>query len=107
MLHLGPYFSTFININSATTPDKIFSNKHHYRNCFAESGEITTSDHVPIILKLSTKPFIKETPLIYKTNKANWELFKETVNKNIKPKMLNECNIEQLEEATKEWMEII
>ncbi len=42
----------------------------------SEPGEITSSDHIPIILRLSTKPFMTETPLIYKTNKANWDLFK-------------------------------
>ncbi len=107
MMHWGPYFPTFLRISSATIPDKIFSNKYHYLNYISEPGEITTSDHISIIFGLSTKPFITETPLIYKTNKANWELFKETLNKNINLKDLNECNLEQLEKATKEWMEII
>ncbi len=49
MLHLGPSFPTFLRPNSATTPDKIFSNKHHFLNCIIESGDITTSDHLPII----------------------------------------------------------
>ena len=52
LIHMGPYFPTY-------TPTllqfhKIFSNKHHYLNYITEPGEITTSDHITIILGLST-----------------------------------------------------
>ena len=102
LIHIGPYFPTYLHTNSATTPDKIFANKHHYLNYITEPGELTTSDHIPIILILSTKPFITETPLTYKTNKAKWELVKETLDKNTKLKDLNNSNLEQLESATNE-----
>ena len=105
MMHLGPYFPTFLHINSATIPDKIFSNKHHYLNFISEPGEITTSDHIPIIFRLSTKPFITETPTIYKTNKANWEQFKAILDNNITLTDLNKCHVEQIEKETAEWME--
>lgn len=107
MLHLGPHFSTFISVTSATSPDKILSNKHNYLNYLSEPGEITTSDHLPMILRLSTQPFIVETPPTYKTNKANWELFKETLDNKIHLNNLNNCNLEQIETATNEWMEAI
>ncbi len=58
--YLGPHFPTFYSHNSTTNPDKIFANKHHYLNCICEPGETTTSDHLPVIFKLSTKPFMKE-----------------------------------------------
>ena len=93
MMHLGPYFPTFLRMNSATIPDKNFCNKYHFLNYISEPGEITTSDHIPIIFRLSTKPFTIETPLFYNTKKANWELFKETLNKNIKLNELKECNL--------------
>ncbi len=60
MIHLSPHFPTFYSHNSTTNPDKIFTNKHHYLNCICEPGETTTSDHLPVIFKLSTKPFMKE-----------------------------------------------
>ncbi len=75
MYHIGPHFQTFLSHNMPTNPDKILSNKHHYLNCICEQGEITTSDHLPIIIKHSTTSFIKEKPKVYKTNKANWDLF--------------------------------
>ena len=75
MIHLGPHFSTFFSHNALTSPDKIFSNKHHYLNCISEPGELTTSDHLPIIFKLSTSPFLVEKPKVYKTHKADWDMF--------------------------------
>ncbi len=60
MIHLDPHFPTFFTQNSSINPDKIFSIKHHYSNCTTEPGEITTSDHIPIIFKLSTIPIIIE-----------------------------------------------
>lgn len=67
LIHLGPHFPTFFSHNSSTNPDKVFSNKHHYLNCISEPGEITTSDHLPIIFKLSTTPFITDKQKVYKT----------------------------------------
>ncbi len=71
MLHLGPHFSTYLSINSATSSDKIFCNTHHYLNCLSEPGDITASDHIPSNFKLSTQSLLIETPLIYKAHKAN------------------------------------
>lgn len=97
MVHLVPHFPTFLHKNFTTIPDKIFSNKHHFLNYFSEPGEITTSDHIPIIFRLSTKPIKIETLNNYKADKANRESFKETLNNNINLKDLNQCNLETLE----------
>ena len=75
MIHLGPHFSTFYTHNSTTNPDKIFANKHHYLSFTCEPGEVT-SDHLPIIFKLSSIPFIKEKPKMYKTHQADWAILK-------------------------------
>ncbi len=107
MLHLGPHFPIFVSATSATSPDKIFSNKHHYLNCLSEPGEITTSDHIPIILRIAITPFIVETPPTYNTKKANWELFRETLNNRTQVNNLNSCNLEQIETATNKWMKTV
>ena len=55
---LGPYFSTYVVNNRRGKPDLIFGNKylkpfHH----LIEPGNSIGSDHIPIILRLSTCPF--------------------------------------------------
>ena len=76
MLHIGPHFPTYISHRTSTNSDKIFANKHHYLNTNIETGEITSSDHIPIKFTLATKPYIVPQPKIYKLNKANWDAFK-------------------------------
>ncbi len=107
MFHLGPFFPTFIRGNSATNPDKIFSNKHHYLNYIIEPGNITSSDHIPIIFRLSTKPFIIDTPPIYKTNKANWDKFKEIIDERITPINLNGNDLSEVENENTKWFKTI
>ena len=75
MIHLGPHFPTFISHGTATSPDKIFCNTHHYLNSISEPGKLTTSDHIPIVFKLSTKPFLIQQPTTYNFYKADWESF--------------------------------
>ncbi len=103
LIHLGPYFPTFLSHNSSTTPDKIFANKHHYLNHIIEQGDITTSDHLPVILKLSTTPFIIEKQKTYKINKADWDLFQHKLDAHINVTNFEGSNFEQIENATTEW----
>ena len=55
---LGPYFSTYIMNQKRGKPDIIFANKlfspFHY---LTEAGTSIGSDHIPIIFRISTKPF--------------------------------------------------
>lgn len=107
MLHLGPHFPTFFGHNSKTNPDKIFSNKHHYLNCSCEAGELTTSDHLPIIFRLSTKPFLIEKPKTYITQKADWDLFKLKLDTQITVRNLEGFNTAELENETTNWIKAL
>ncbi len=107
MIHLGPHFPSFFSHNSATNPDKIFSNKHHYLNCMCEPGELTSSDHLLVIFKLSTTPFITEEQKVYQTHKADWELFKHKLDSQISVTNLDNNSVEQLENATKNWIKVV
>ena len=77
--HMGPEFKTVINNRGSGTPDIILGNRHMHMNLQIQQGPLTTSNHLPIIIKIATKPIsVKGTKrLCYK--KANWEKFKETI----------------------------
>lgn len=107
MIHLGPHFPTFYSHNTTTNPDKIFANKHHYLNCMCEPGEITTSDHLPLIFRLSTKPFIKEKPKVYNCHKADWDVFKQHLDSHISVTNLENSTTEQIENVTINWIQTI
>ena len=71
LIHLGPHFHILIrHSNSKTNPDKIFANKHHYLNYMTEPGELTTSDHLLIVFKLSATPYPIEKPKTYKITRT-------------------------------------
>lgn len=60
---MGPYFATYHDRNSDTTPDIILCNDKTYRNILIEPGPLTTSDHNPILCKITAKPIeISTTP---------------------------------------------
>lgn len=75
LYHLGPYFATYHDRNSATTPDIVLSNDKTYHNILIEQGPLTTSGHIPIICKLTVKPMEITTPPRYDTNNTDWEDF--------------------------------
>ena len=56
--HLGPEFP--ILVGKSTKPDIILGNKYPYLNLAIEEGSITTSDHLPIVIKINTKPIFKK-----------------------------------------------
>ncbi len=84
-----------------------FSNKHHYLNCFSEPGDITTSDHLPVIFKLSTTHFIIEKPKVYKINKADWDLFHHKLDSQINVINYDASNVEQLENTIMDWIKTV
>ncbi len=106
-MHLGTHFPFFIGQGSAPNPDKIFCNKQNYLNTISEPGNITTSDHIPITFKISTRPFYTKNTETYKMNKANWELFQQTPDANITIKDLNNCTKQQLEQETNNWLDTV
>lgn len=73
--HLDPHFPTHHAYNTATTPDIILFNNNTYHNTRTHRGPITTSDHTPIILKISTKPILTPAPPRRKFSQANIKAF--------------------------------
>ena len=77
--HLGPNFPTYYSHNAQTTPDIVFANKNTYHNHTIEAGPVTPSDHIPIILNITTQTIkIPITPQL-NFNKANWDKFKKDI----------------------------
>ena len=72
-----------------------------------EPGEVTTSDHFPIVFKHSTTPFLFEKPKKCKTHMADWDLFKLKLDTQINVTNINVYNIEQLEDATVSWIKAV
>ena len=74
--HLGPDFNTFIGERGTGKPDIMITNQHAYLNYSINQGPITSSDHLPLIIKLATKPIRIEIKESYNFKKADWNKFK-------------------------------
>ncbi len=98
--------STHFKYNVVSKPDKVLTNKHNNLNTLIEPGDITTSDHIPIILTISTEPILKKKGEAYNYNKADWEVFQSILNKSININNLHNQNILYLEEQLQNWVNI-
>ena len=60
-------------------PDIALTNKQAHLNTYLKAGPLTPSDHLPIIMKISTNPIqIPITPRL-QFSKSNWTLYKQTL----------------------------
>ncbi|ROT68973.1 hypothetical protein C7M84_012828 [Penaeus vannamei] len=79
LTHLGPHAPTFIRDNSSTTPDIVLANTQANLNHHITTDDVTSSDHLPVILTLSTNPIMVPTPPREILKHANWEGFKQAL----------------------------
>ena len=77
LTHLGPDFPTYIRANLSSTPDIVLCNHLAHHNIHMRQGDISTSDHLPIVIRISTNPIQIPTPSRRKFNNADWEGFKQ------------------------------
>lgn len=79
LIHLGPNFPTFFNINSASTPDLVLCNNKTFHNHKIEQGPLSSSDHLPIILTITSKAITEAVPPRLLMTNTNWDNFRKTV----------------------------
>ena len=109
---MGPDFRTFIHRNGK--PDLVFSNKLAFLNFAILRGKLTSSDHLPVILKLSTKAITKTGTERFRFANANWELFKEKIEEKIENENVNnnltdrqDTDAAIIENSINKWISII
>ena len=77
--YIGPEFSTLVHHGGISKPDIILTNRNCHLNFSIKKGPLTTSDHIPIIFTIATKPIVEELRETYQISKTNWDNFKETM----------------------------
>ncbi len=107
LLHIGPHFPTFIHPNFTSAPDKIFCNKYHYLNTYIEPGNVTASDHLPIILTLSTTPIFIKREEKYAITRADWTAFQAALDANINTDIPDNINNAASEREIEKWTDAV
>ena len=77
---LGPDFPTFFYQQSATKPDIVLSNNIITYNYHIKPGPPTVSDHVPIVMIISTAPIQVEIPPRKSFRKVDWDKYRVLLN---------------------------
>ncbi|KAG0717813.1 hypothetical protein GWK47_053682 [Chionoecetes opilio] len=73
--HIGPHFPTYYGPLSATSPDIVLSNAANFLYHSLTPGPLTTSDHIPIILGISTSPIPIYVPKSFAFDRTDWDAF--------------------------------
>ena len=74
--HLGPDFTTYYNHNGKGRPDIVLRNRNSFHNYYVEPGPPSSSDHLPVIIRISTNPIANRCTPRFDYNNADWESFK-------------------------------
>lgn len=103
--HIGPHFPTYYGPLSATSPDIILTNPTNFLHYSITPGPLTTSDHIPIILDISTSPILTPTQPFLAFHKTDWDAFKqdEALNMTDLPD-ISQATLEEIDEALNTWM---
>ena len=109
--HLGPEFPTIMA--TKTKADVVLGNRHAFYNIAITEGEITTSDHLPIMVTLLTKAIIKDFVKRNKFKNADWDKYKSIIDRKIEAEINNEplegerLNQEKIDTIITNWIKIV
>ena len=107
--YLGPEFTTWVHPMGTGKPDVVLGNKKAHLNISITQGPLTSSDHLPIIVKLSTKPIMIESKPTYRYKKANWNKFQDRLRAMAEEIDLNHNNInkEFIDRKIDQWQKCV
>lgn len=106
VMHLGPDFTTYITGGRSGTPDIVLGNARHLHNMYIQPGSLTTSDHLPVVIRLSGSPIQVPTQPRYKLNKANWDAFRAELARVERPD-INLTPAENINSEMNKWFSLI
>ena len=86
MFFLGPDFNTRIGANGISRTDIILRNRHGFFNYAIEKGDLTTSDHLPVVFTLATTPIVQTCPPRKLYKRTNWDNVKVRLREDMETK---------------------
>ena len=104
MFYLGPNFNTWFERGQKSKCDIILGNKaSHELNQLISQGKQLGSDHTAVHLRVSSKPICIEIEPIPDLNRANWKLYKNTLEKYSLP-CVDKINKEDFDSINKNFL---
>lgn len=108
IIHLGPNFHTYIARNIRSTPDLVLSNNKAAHNITLRPDPATLSDHLPIIMTLTTKAIYKHIPPRLNFKNVNWDDFKDEIEEKMNNiNTTDNMNRQEIDDKLTKWYEAI
>ena len=103
--YLGPDFPTMVG--GTTKPDAVLKNRLAFFNVSIKPGDLTSYDHIPIVMKISTKPIARDNQIRYNFKRADWDKYQSLIIANTALDNLNNITKNQIDDEVDKWMENI
>ena len=103
--HIGPHFPTYFDLRTASTPDIALTNRANFLHYSFTPGPLTTSDHIPVILDISTSPLLIPATRRFNYNRTDWDAF--TQDDALEMSNLPDIShgtLEEIDNALETWM---
>ena len=112
---VGPDLNIRTGQHGVSRPDIILRNNQAFLNYSIREGDLTTSDHIPVIFTISTTAVVKDTQGRKQYSRTNWEEFKRLVENYIDVKQEERdlggnrrgINMEIIDKELGNWFNII
>lgn len=103
--HIGPFFPTYYGPQSSTSPDIVLTNPNNHFHYSITPGPLTTSDHIPIILDISSSPILIPSSTTLAYHRTNWDAFQndEILQMNDLP-VNSHATLEEIDDALEDWV---
>ena len=104
LIHLGPDFTTWHSRNCSTTPDIVLGNNKIFHNLTIDPGPLTESDHLPLIITITSKAITNPILPRHNIKKANWETFETSVDEQMNDIVTaDNMNTEDVDRELEKW----
>ena len=105
--HIGPFFPTYYTRNRGTNPDIMLTNYKTHHNTHITQGPLTPSDHLPIILTISSAPIIIPATARPNFKSAQWNDFQDHVDTHLNKTSLNYVTTTKIDEEIEHWQNTV
>ena len=105
--HLGPDFETCRGFLGTGRPDVVLANRLCFHNYHISEGPLTSSDHSPIVMTISTRPITIPTPQRFLYREADWPAYTDGVERNSQQLVLDGLPTGAIDTALNAWYECI
>ena len=91
-------------VGGTTKPDAVLKNRLAFFNVSIKPGDLMSSDHIPIVMKISTKPIARDNQIRYNFKTADWDKYQNLITANTTLDNLNNTAKNQIGDEVDKWM---